>query len=102
MIYAIATVELFDGKRGEYLRELKKIIPDVRAESGCLDYGPAVGVVTDIPVQEQVDANVVTIIERWTDLQALKDHLKTPHMKAYREATKSFVKNLSVRILKPV
>jgi quinol monooxygenase YgiN len=102
MIYVIANVELVEGKRNDYLRELKKVIPDVRAEIGCLDYDPATDVATDIPVQDPVSENVVTIIERWTDIQALKDHLKTPHMKTYREATKSIVKNLRVRILKPL
>jgi quinol monooxygenase YgiN len=102
MIYVIATVELVEGKRGEYLRELKKVIPDVLAEVGCLEYGPASDVVTDIPVQETVNPNAVTIIERWTDVPALKAHLKTNHMKVYREATKSIVKSITVRILEPL
>jgi quinol monooxygenase YgiN len=102
MIYVIATVEIIEGKRGEYLRELKKVIPDVRAETGCLEYGPAGDVATDIPVQAPVNEHVVTIIERWTDIQALKDHLQSPHMKTYREATKSVIRGLGVRILKPL
>jgi quinol monooxygenase YgiN len=102
MIYVIATVELIEGKRGEYLNEFKKVIPHVLAEVGCLEYGPASDVVTDIPVQETVNQNVVTIIERWTNVRALKEHLKTDHMKAYREVTKSIVKNVNVRILEPL
>jgi len=102
MIYVIATIELVKGKKGQYLRELKKIIPDVRDEEGCLEYSPSVDVATDIPVQEPVNDNVVTIVERWTDIEALKNHLKTSHMKTYREATKSAIKGLRVRILKPL
>ena len=102
MIYVIATVEVVEGKRGQYLRELKKVIPDVHAESGCLEYDPAGDVATDIAVQDPVNENVVTIIERWTDIQALKDHLQTSHMKTYREATKSVIKGLRIRILKPL
>jgi quinol monooxygenase YgiN len=102
MIYVIATVGLVEGKRGEYLGELKKVIPDVLAEAGCLEYGPASDVVTDIPFQETVNQNAVTIIERWTDVRALKAHLKTNHMKVYREATKSVVKSVTVRILEPL
>jgi len=45
---------------------------------------------------------VVTIIERWTDIEALKNHLKTSHMKTYREATKFVIKRIRVRILKPL
>jgi quinol monooxygenase YgiN len=102
MIYVIATVEIVEGKRDEYLRELKKVIPDVRAETGCLEYGPAGDVATDIAVQDPVTDNVVTIIERWTDIQALMDHLQTPHMNTYREATKSIIRGLRVRVLKPL
>ena len=74
----------------------------MRAETGRLEYAPTVDVATDIPVQEPVNDNLVTIIERWKDIEALKSHLKTLHMKTYREATKSVVKNLRVRILKPL
>ena len=102
MIHVIATVEVVEGKRGEYLRELNKVIPDVHAEIGCLEYSPAVDIATDIPAQDQVNENVITIMERWTDIQSLKAHLIAPHMKAYREATKAVVKNLRVRILKPL
>ncbi|HVO67187.1 MAG TPA: putative quinol monooxygenase [Syntrophales bacterium] len=102
MIYVIATVEFVEGKKGQYLRELKKVIPDVRAEAGCLEYSPSADVATDIPVQDPVNDNAVTIMERWTDIQALKNHLQTSHMKTYREATKSVVKSIRVRILKPL
>jgi quinol monooxygenase YgiN len=102
MIHVIATVELAEGKVNDYLKELNKVIPDVRAETGCLEYGPAMDVATDIPVQEPVRVNVVTIIERWTDLPALMNHLKTKHMKTYRDATKILVKNLKIQILKPI
>jgi quinol monooxygenase YgiN len=102
MIYVIATVELVDGKRGRYLEELNKIIPKVRAETGCLEYGPATDVMTEIPVQEPVHENVITIMERWTDLQALNVHLKTPHMKTYRDAVKTLVKGLKIRVLQPL
>jgi len=101
MIYVIATVELLDGKRDNYLEELNKIIPKVRAEIGCFEYGPATDVITDIPVQEVVHENVVTIMERWTDLQALNVHLNAPHMKTYRDAVKTFVKGLKIRVLRP-
>ncbi len=102
MIHVIATVELADGARESYLKELRKIIADVRAEKGCIDYGPAGDIATDIPVQEKTGPDVVTIVERWTDLEALKAHLAAPHMKTYREATKAIVKKLSVRILEPL
>jgi len=102
MIHVIATIEIEEGKVNDYLRELNKIITDVRAEAGCIDYGPNMDLATDIPAQEPVRPNVVTIVERWADVEALKAHLKATHMQTYRAATKSYVKGLNIRILKPV
>ncbi len=102
MIYVIATVELAEGKRALYLKEFNKITTLVRAENGCLQYGPAVDVATGIPVQEPISENAVTIIERWTDVDALKVHLTAPHMQTYREAVKDYVKRVTIRVLEPV
>jgi quinol monooxygenase YgiN len=102
MIHVIATLELEEGKVNDYLQELGKVIPDVRAEAGCLEYGPTMELATDIPVQEPANANVVTIMEKWVDLPALMEHLNAKHMQTYRAATKPFVKSLRIRILKPV
>ncbi len=102
MIYVIATIELFAGKRNDYLEEFNKIVTAVRAETGCLEYGPAEDVRTDIPIQETVCDNIVTIIERWTGTDALKAHLNTAHMQSYREAVATIVKKTGVRILQPI
>jgi quinol monooxygenase YgiN len=102
MVYVIATVELVEGKRLEYLTEFNKVCFHVRAENGCLQYGPAVDVATGIPVQEPINENTVTIIERWTDIDALKIHLTAPHMQTYREAVKDYVKRVAIRVLEPI
>ncbi len=102
MIYVIATVELGEGKRAPYLEELNKIIPMVRAENGCIEYGPAADVPTGIPVQERVNENAITIIERWSDVGALKVHLTAPHMQGYREAVKDYVKLVKIRVMAPL
>jgi len=102
MIYVIATVELFAGKRNNYLEEFNKIVAAVRAEPGCLEYGPAEDVQTDIAIQEAVADDVITIVERWTDTEALQTHLKTVHMLSYFEAVAAVVKKTGVRILQPI
>lgn len=102
MIYVIATIELTEGKRSEYLEEFNKIIPKVRAENGCLEYGPTADVVTGIPVQEPINENAITIIERWSDVDALKIHLTAPHMKSYQKAVKDYVRLVRIRVLSPL
>ncbi|MDD5168821.1 MAG: putative quinol monooxygenase [Syntrophales bacterium] len=103
MIYVIATIELAAGKRAEYLSEFNKVRSRVCAERGCLQYGPAVDTATDIPAQEPIiNKNIVTIIESWADVDSLKGHLTAPHMLAYREAVKDYVKRVTIRVLEPV
>lgn len=101
MIHVFATVELIDGKVPEFLTELDKVVPAVRAEKGCIEYGPAIDIASGIPIQAPVRENTVVIIEKWSDPEALKAHLAAPHMKTYREAVKDIIRGMTVQILKP-
>ncbi len=102
MIHVLATVEVAPGKREDFLREFRKVIPEVRREKGCIEYGPAVDIPTGLPVQNPLRENVVVIVERWESVEDLKAHLNAPHMKPYRAAVKDIVKGMEVQILEPV
>ncbi len=99
MIHVIVTVELVEGTKDAFLEEFQKIVPVVLQEKGCLEYGPAVDANTDISAQAPVRADVVTILEKWTSLDALKEHLVAPHMVEYRPKVKDFVANSTLRIV---
>jgi len=101
MIHVIATVELNPGTREKFLAEFRKLVPEVKAEAGCIEYGPSVDAETDIPIQFRIGPDKVTIIEKWADVPALKAHGVAPHMQAYRARVKDFVKGMELRILKP-
>ncbi len=101
MIHVIATIEVHEGQRDALLAEFRKLVPLVRAEAGCLDYGPAVDVPTDIAAQVPLRANVVTVVERWASLDALKAHLAAPHMAAYRPRVKDLVATVKLQVLQP-
>jgi len=102
MIHVLATVEVVPGKREDFLKEFRKVIPDVQREKGCIEYGPAVDIPTGIPVPIPLRDDVVVIIEKWESLDDLKAHLAAPHMKTYRAAVKDLVKGMQVQVLKPV
>jgi len=102
MIHVIATVEVADGKREAFLAEFRKLMPLVRAEAGCLEYGPAVDLPTPIAAQVPLRENVATIVEKWSDLPALQAHLAAPHMAEYRLRVKEFVKSTKLQVLQPV
>jgi len=101
MIHVIATIEVKPGCRDAFLDILRSNVAAVKAEKGCLAYAPTVDAATDIPVQEKSGENVVTIIEGWEDLAALKRHSSAPHMLAYRDRTKALVHKVSIRVLQP-
>jgi len=102
MIYVIATVEVVEGKREALLEEMHRLVPKVRAERGCLEYGPTLDVKTNIPVQIPVRDQVITIVEKWEDLPALQAHLVAPHMLEYRAKVKDLVVRTSLQVLQPV
>ena len=101
MIYVIATVELKPNCRSAYLEVLLGNVAAVKAEKGCLEYAPTIDVETDIPIHETYDDNVVTIIEAWEDIAALKNHFNEPHMLAYREKVKDLIKKVTIQVLQP-
>ena len=101
MIFVIATIELADGKRDAFLQTFHGLVPAVRAEAGCLEYGPTVDVQTDIAAQQSLRDNVVTVVEKWDDLEALEAHLIAPHMQEYRKTVKDLVVGTSLQILQP-
>jgi quinol monooxygenase YgiN len=101
MIHVIATIEVHEGKRDAFLAEFRRIVPLVRAEDGCIEYGPAVDVDAGLPVPTALRPNVVTIVEKWASLDQLKAHLGAPHMIEYRTRVKDLVQRVSLQVLEP-
>jgi len=101
MIRVLATIELAEGRRDDFLAQFGKIVPLVLAEEGCLEYGPMVDVPTSIGAQAVVRENTATIVEKWESIEALEAHLVAPHMIEYRKKVKEMVTGTELRILKP-
>jgi quinol monooxygenase YgiN len=101
MIHVIATVELNPGTRDKFLAEFRKLIPDVKAEAGCIEYGPTIDAETDIAIQYKLGADRVVVVEKWDTVAALKAHGVAPHMQAYRVRVKDYVKGMELRVLSP-
>ncbi len=101
MIYVIATVELKPGTQEAFLAEFRKNVPNVRAEKGCIEYGPTVDVPSGIKTQIPLRDSVVTIVEKWESLEALQAHGVAPHLATYRERVKDFVGRVSLQVLEP-
>jgi len=98
MIHVIASVKVKPGKRDQLLDLFRENLPRVREEKGCIRYFPAVDVATGLPPQS-LDEDIITVIETWESLEALKDHLATPHMAAFFEKEKPLVSGSVIKIL---
>jgi quinol monooxygenase YgiN len=101
MIHVIATIRIISDRRSEFLAEFHQIVPVVRAEAGCIEYGPTVDVDTGIAGLPEVRKDVVTVVEKWESTKALDAHLKSPHMLRYRDAVKEHVAAIEIRVTEP-
>jgi quinol monooxygenase YgiN len=102
MVHVIATIELTPGRREAFLDEFRRVVPLVRAEAGCLEYGPAVDVPAGLAGQVPPRADVVTVVEKWESLDALRAHLGAAHMLEYRGRVKDLVARVGLQVLQPV
>jgi len=100
MIHVIANIDVKPGQRDAFLDIFRANVPAVRAEDGCIAYTPTVDLDSGIPVQV-VRENVVTVVEAWESLDALRAHLAAPHMKAYKEATKDMTVGVTLQVTEP-
>jgi quinol monooxygenase YgiN len=101
MLIVLATIELNPGQRDAFLAEFRKIIPQVRAEAGCIEYLPVIDTPSGLPVQGPLRDDHVLVLEKWESLPALQAHLTAPHMMDYRPKVKDFVKKVSLQFMIP-
>lgn len=98
MIHVIASIHVREGRIKEFIDIFKSNMPAVLKEKGCIEYLPTIDMPAGLPPQK-LDADVVTIIEKWNSLDDLKAHLCAPHMLDYRAKTKDLVEKMSVKVL---
>jgi quinol monooxygenase YgiN len=101
MIHVLAQVETTTGHRDDFFAEFAKVAPLVREEAGCVEYGAAIDIPADIPVQNFSGEHVVLIIEKWESIEHLKAHLVAPHMSEYRIRVRPHVQGVTLRVLEP-
>jgi quinol monooxygenase YgiN len=102
MIHVIATIRTAPGHRDELIAAFRELIPAVRAEAGCIEYGTAIDLRTPIAAQAPIQEDAVTVVEKWESVSALQVHLVAPHMLAHRERVKAIVASVDIRVLEPV
>jgi len=101
MIHVIAMITTKPGQREAVLGEMRANIPNVRAEQGCIEYGPAIDTENAGPVQTALGQDSIVVIEKWESLEALRAHGASAHMKAYAARTKDLLASRVIHVLSP-
>jgi len=74
----------------------------LRAEKGNVEYAAMIDTPSGLSAQGPLRDNVVTIVEKWESIDALKAHLKTIHMAEYFRACEELDLTMQLQILEPV
>ena len=94
MIYVIARAEVAADKFQEYLEELRGIVPEVRAEDGCIGYEPCADL--------NGEGCFVTIVEMWESEEQWRKHMTTEHMARFKAAAGAWRVGNTVHAVKPL
>ena len=101
MIHVIATIRTVTGGREGLIAAFRELVPQVRAERGCIEYGTAVDLATPIKAAAEFRNDAVTVVEKWENVAALEAHLAAPHMLTFRERVKDLLAGVEIRVLEP-
>jgi quinol monooxygenase YgiN len=82
MVHVIVTMRIKEGRMREFLAACEELRPLVLREPGCQAYDYTRDTASPRDPQQSIEADRITLLERWESLDALKAHLDTPHMKA--------------------
>ena len=101
MIHVLAIITARPGQREKILEAFRANMPAVRAEDGCMEYGPATDAEGMGSFQTKFGADTFVVIEKWRDAQALKAHAAAPHMAAYAAKVKDLIASRVIHVLSP-
>jgi quinol monooxygenase YgiN len=99
MIHVVAVITARPGRRDEVLTHFHALVPEVRAEKGCIEYVPVVDADTDLAAQTRYGPDTFTVIEKWESVEALRAHGAAPHMAAYAAKTQDLVAERAIYVL---
>jgi quinol monooxygenase YgiN len=100
MIHVVAVLTAKPGQRDALLTAVQGNLAAVRAEEGCIAYGPAVD--ADVSYAKFGEDSVI-VLEQWASPEALAAHAKAPHMAAFGASVRDIMAaRPTVHVLQPV
>jgi quinol monooxygenase YgiN len=100
MIHVVAVITAKPGQRENVLGHFRANLPAVRAEKGCIEYGPCVDA-PPLEFQTAYGPDTFVVIEKWESAEALMAHSAAPHMAAYADKTRDLVASRAIHVLEP-
>jgi quinol monooxygenase YgiN len=101
MIHVVAIITARPGQRAAVLEAFRANMPAVRAEDGCIEYGPAIDAEGVGAFQTCFGEDTFVVIEKWRDLAALRAHASAPHMASYAAKVKDLLASRVIHVLTP-
>lgn len=98
MIHVIAIITAKPGQRDKILEAARANLAAVRAEKGCIEYGPAIDAM-GFGFQTDIGPDAFMVIEKWANADALNAHAVAPHMKAYGAKIKDLIAKRAIHVL---
>jgi len=99
MIHVVAIITTLPGKRETVLKEFRKLVPQVHAEQGCIEYQPVVDSDSVGGFQSMLGKDSYMVIEKWENAADLEAHSKAPHMQAYGAAMGDLLADRKIHVL---
>jgi quinol monooxygenase YgiN len=102
MINVMVTMIIKEGRMNDFLAECAKIRPGVLKEEGCHGYEYTREIASPVGIQEPVDSNRITLLERWESIAAIEAHSASPHMKEFGPRVKDLRASVTARVTEPI
>jgi len=99
VVHVVAIITTKPGMRNEVLKAFHENIPNVRAEDGCIEYGPTIDATEVGSIQTKIGPDTFMVIEKWESLEHLKAHAAAPHMVEYAAKVKDLLVGRVIHVL---
>jgi quinol monooxygenase YgiN len=101
MVHLLAFITAHPGKRAELLAAFHGLIPTVRAEDGCIEYGPVIDIEGFQGFTTPLGPDAYAVVEKWASPEALRAHGAAPHMAEFGARTRHLIAKRVLHVLTP-
>lgn len=88
-IIVLAKIQPKQGCRDSIIDLSEELIENTLSEDGNIDY----------QLLKSIADNTLTFVEKWESLDALKNHMASPHFKAFGDESEDFVENMEIQVI---